>query len=95
MVSGVRAWLAGAAAVGVIAVIGVAIMVDANEPSPALPRVRVSAPGLDNETDVPPEESATMAAPSAVTEIGSIEEIRAAFDADEGHPRMILLVDPT
>lgn len=95
MVSGLRAWLAvSAALIAVVAVTGAAL-VTASDESTSPPRVRVSVPGMENQTDLFAQESEPMTDTGLVTEIDGIEPLRVAFDADRGHPRMILLVDPT
>jgi hypothetical protein len=33
--------------------------------------------------------------PAALTDVGGIFELRAAFNADEGKPRLLLLLSPT
>ncbi len=94
MVNGLRAWLVGATAlVAVVALVGVALIATRND-STSPPRVRVSVPGLETEADLFGEASEPMTNSAEVIEIDGIEPLRAAFDADQGHPRMILLVDP-
>lgn len=86
--TGIRPWIVGVAAfVGVIAVAGVALMAT-GEQSAQPPRVRVSVPGL--ETDLFAEESGEV---SDVIVFEGTDQLQAAFNADAGHPRLILLVD--
>lgn len=96
MVVRLRAWLIGGAALAVLGVVGAVIVSSGGETGTDLPRVRVSVPGSDNEVDLFAEESAgeDERASSDVIEVDNIDQIRAAFDADQGRPRLILLVDP-
>lgn len=89
MFTGLRAWLLGVAAiVGVIA-LGTVALTLTSESSAQPPRVRVSVPGL--ETDLFAEESGDV---SEVSAYQGVEQLQAAFNADAGRPRLILLVDP-
>jgi len=91
----VRAWLLGVAAlVGVIAfAVFVFLSATGGNGRAQAPRVRVSVPGL--EADLFADESGSGG--GVVSEIivcDGVEQLQAAFNADVGHPRMILLVDP-
>lgn len=98
MVQRLRIWLIGGAALAVLGVVGVVIVSGGGETGTDLPRVRVSIPGSDNEVDVFAEESVPVGrdeqASSDVIEVDDIDQIRSAFEADQGRPRLILLVDP-
>jgi len=52
----------------------------------------LAVPGL--EIDVPDSSTDGQAEDIEVATYEGIEQLRAAFNADEGHPRLILLVDP-
>ena len=96
MVQRTRIGLVGGVAL-VLAILGVVAVAAGNNSGSGLPRVRMSIPGLDNEADFFAEDSAAdrdHGARSEVIEVESIDQIRMAFDADQGHPRLILLVDP-
>ena len=89
--------MAGTAIVGVITVIVVAIVTGGNDSDSNPPRFRTEVPGLDSEIDLFADESdGSDPNPneSAVTVIDGIDPIQTAFVADDGRPRLILLVDP-
>lgn len=98
MVQRLRIWLIGGAALAVVAVIGAVIVSGGDETGTDLPRIRVSIPASDDEMDVFAEESVPVdgdeQASSDVIEVDDIDQIRSAFEADQGRPRLILLVDP-
>lgn len=97
MTSGPRRWLVGAAAVVGIAAV-VAVTVSGGETNSGLPRVRISIPGADNEVDLFAQETGDVTGDDAdladVIPYDDIEQLRSTFNADLGHPRLILLVDP-
>lgn len=97
MVERLRPWLIGAAALVVLGVVGAVLVSSGGETGTDLPRVRVSVPGSGNEVDLFADESTAGddgRALSDVVEVDDIDQIRLAFGADQGRPRLILLVDP-
>lgn len=97
MAQHMRILIAGAAAITLVGILGAVILPGGRDTRSNLPRVRVSVPGLDNDVDLFADESEPDRATDArsdVIEIRSVDQIRAAFEGDEGRPRLILLVDP-
>ena len=94
-----RASIAAAAALVFIAIVGLAVWSGDDDEVADLPRVRLSVPGVDEEIDMFGEESDLArdndATGHVVTEVTTIDQLQMAFDEDRGHPRLILLVDPT
>lgn len=90
-------WSAAAVAVVVVGIGWALIVSGRDESGSGLPRVRVPVPGVDNDVDLfanesePNEEGERR---TDVIEVDSIDQIQAAFDADVGHPRLVLLIDP-
>ena len=82
---------------GVLVIVVVMMVSDGDDTGATLPRLRASIPGLDKDIDlfaVESEPESRDGARSDVIEIESIDQIQVAFDAGQGHPRLILLVDP-
>lgn len=92
--TGIRVWVLGVAAlIGVVAVAAV-VLVASGEPSAQSPRARVSVPGLEADLFADEGELDPAEPVSEVAAYEGIEQLQAAFTADAGHPRLILLVDP-
>lgn len=89
MFTGLRAWLLGVAAIVGVVALGAVALTLTGESAAQPPRVRVSVPGL--ETDLFAEESGNV---SDVATYQGVDQLQAVFNADTGHPRLILLVDP-
>ncbi len=96
MAHSVRIRLAAVVAVAV-GLVAVALLSGGGGTGSNPPRLRVSVPGLDNEVDLFADQSepdGDEGSRSDLIEIDSVDQIQAAFDAGQGHPRLILLVDP-
>ncbi len=95
VLTGVRAWLLGVAAIGTVITVAVFALSSApgGDDGAQPPRVRASVPGLDIDLFADPSGSGDGVVSDVIIYDG-IDQLRAAFNADVGHPRLILLVDP-